>query len=372
MRTQQNNPNEADRLEIRTGGEKIKKAFPNNNIAIVFCASNQYFPYCGVALQSIIDHSSTEYNYDILIMEYDVTAENAAQMYTMIERRKNFSVRLIDMEGKRQEVSIKTWSHFSIVACFKLFLMSEDFSEYDKILALDTDLVFLKDAAELYRTDLNGYLMAAVDDVIMKSDVYNNYESLGFAPKMPLRQYVEDYLGVGPSLHYYNTGVAVLNLAEMRKQDMFCQGVEKLNTKGYVFQEQDVLNELCAGKILDLDLKWNVVGLEQQSYILKALKHDPILERYNAGLEHPAVLHFAGDCKPWTYSTMPCGSIFFQYADKTPWKETIAAGVPENAAAQYRKLKKIKEIKPYVQRIINPFFPVGSERREKLKRVLKR
>lgn len=146
--------------------------------------------------------------------------------------------------------------------------------------------------------------MAAVDDVIMKLHVANNKPTSGFSVFMPVTQYIQEYLNFGSSDRYYNTGVILLNLREMRNRNLFEKCLFKLRTKGYTYQEQDVLNEICAGHILDLDIKWNVVGTEQTADILKGL-NDEYKEKYSNAIQDPYVIHFAGALKPWLDNNTP-------------------------------------------------------------------
>ena len=48
------------------GAAALEPAFDENNIPVIVAASNQYAPYAGVFIQSLINHASREKNYDII------------------------------------------------------------------------------------------------------------------------------------------------------------------------------------------------------------------------------------------------------------------------------------------------------------------
>ena len=49
--------------------DELKPAFNNNNIAIAFASDENYVKYLSVAIISLTDNMSKDYNYDIVILE---------------------------------------------------------------------------------------------------------------------------------------------------------------------------------------------------------------------------------------------------------------------------------------------------------------
>ena len=338
---------------------KVNKIW-NESVNICFCTSDQYAPYCGIAIQSIIETSSDCNNYDIFIMEYDISDDNKIKIISLLKDRKNFSVRFINMSKVLDLLKVNTWAHFSVVNCFKLFLMTDSFSDYEKILALDTDIVFLRDAADLYNINIADNILAAVDDVIMKEHIHSKVLSGGFAPIMPIEQYISEYLNFGSSDRYYNTGVSILNLNQCRLKGVMSKALHLLKTKGYIYQEQDVLNELCAKNIYDLELNWNVFGTECSDEVISALPQ-VFAEKYNNALKNPYILHFAGGRKPWNDPNMPFADKYYKYARNTPWYEKIMENIERNSTPHLDFMSKVKKL-----------FPEDTLRYKAMKKVLPR
>ena len=72
------------------------------------------------------------------------------------------------------------------------------------------------------------------------------------------QDYVEKVVGVIDYNNYFNAGVLLMNLDELRKykfQEKFLYLLEKI--KFEVAQDQDYLNRLCKGRIKIINSAWN-------------------------------------------------------------------------------------------------------------------
>lgn len=101
------------------------------------------------------------------------------------------------------------------------------FPDLDKIVSLDVDTIAAKDVSGLWDYDIEDYYLAGCKEP---------HKSRG-------------------SL-YINAGVMVMNLAKLRdgKGDEI---IEALNTRRFPFNEQDCINELCQGGILEISSDYN-------------------------------------------------------------------------------------------------------------------
>lgn len=350
----------------------ISQAFHENNIPIVFSCSNEYARFFSTCLESIIETSDNNTNYDIIVLEHNITKRQKLLLLSMINSKKNFSLRFINLKNEIQNLKITSWAHFSIVTCFKLFLFSEAFSNFSKIIVLDTDLIFLNDAQYLYKTDISQYDMAAVDDVIMKEHLRNNKLTGGFAPKMSFMQYISEYLNFGNYSEYYNTGVILLNLKNCRKKNYFQKALYLLNTKGYMFQEQDVFNDLCGKNTFNLDFNWNVVGFDVEDKIKNSLSNDE-LELYKKAVKKPYVLHYAGGLKPWNVPSMPYANLYYKYARNTPFYEELIQNFTSLQTYRYNIVSQTENQNiPTVKKILNLFAPKNSKLRKIISKALPR
>lgn len=102
-----------------------------------------------------------------------------------------------------------------------------------KVIHLDADTIICDSLEPMWETDLTGKWIAAVPE------------------------YKGRYKPFGDT--YYNMGVAVLNLAQMRQDKIMPWMVEYLNTVPQPYADQDAFNKpaIEQGKIVPLDVRYN-------------------------------------------------------------------------------------------------------------------
>ncbi|HKL83930.1 MAG TPA: glycosyltransferase [Bacilli bacterium] len=131
----------------------------------------------------------------------------------------------------------------------------------DKVLYLDTDTVINKSITGLYNTDIAQYEYAAVKD---------RYGRFFFNP------------------FYCNTGVLLLNMAMIRKTNLFKKVVDLLNTKKVFLSDQTGINKMTKRKKI-LSRKFN----EQ-----KNVRQDTVIRHFSMQFRLFPKFHFV-NIKPW-------------------------------------------------------------------------
>ena len=139
-------------------------------------------------------------------------------------------------------------THWTYMALMKAAL-TKVFPDLDRIVSLDVDTIVCEDISPLWDIDMGDCLFAAV------------------------QEYATDYRPYG--LKYWNSGIVVWNLKELRESGMDDKLIWLINTEEFRCPEQDAMNKLCAGRICDIPA------------------------RYNDGLacgvsDNPAIAHYAG------------------------------------------------------------------------------
>lgn len=132
---------------------------------------------------------------------------------------------------------------------------SKLFPELDRILQLDVDTVVVDDISELWEMRLGKAWFAACPE---KNGKYKPY---------------------GP--RYYNAGVMMFNLDQIREDRADSQAIALLNTTKMPYIDQDAWNMLGDQRVVDLPERYN--------------------ECYMVGFtDSPAICHFAGHGNSWT------------------------------------------------------------------------
>jgi len=107
-------------------------------IPIVFASNNNYVPYLGVALYSLIKNSSKDYQYNIYIFYTDITDYNQKRLERM--EAENVKIKCVDVTEYVKDKKVKIVGHFTIEAIYRL-IIPYVIPQYDKVLYFDSDLV---------------------------------------------------------------------------------------------------------------------------------------------------------------------------------------------------------------------------------------
>lgn len=279
-------------------------------IPIFFAVDDSYCPFLAVAIQSMIDNSSEENIYCIKVLNTDISAENKRKIAKY--ERENVSIEFVDLNYYMQKVKDKLYTrdYYSKTTYFRLFIPNL-YPQYDKVLYLDSDIVILDDIAKLYNTDIGDNLVAAApDDVIQFNKVF--------------RTYAEKVVGVADYRRYFNAGILLMNLHEMRKfkfQEKFVYSLERIRFA--VAQDQDYLNRLCKGRVKLLDRVWNRMPIEDP----KIKPEDVKLVHYNLAF------------KPWHFEDILYKEFFWLYAQETEYFDVIQ-DIRENYTEEQRAQDK--------------------------------
>lgn len=264
----------------------------NKEIPVFFAVDNGYIPFLSVALRSLIDNTSKENIYAIKILYTNVTEENKIKIKKY--ETENISIEFVDLNKQLEEIKEKlyTRNYFSNTTYYRLFI-PELYPEYDKAVYIDSDTVCLSDIAELYNTDMGDNLVAGIPDgVIQAIDIFKDY--------------VERVVGVADYNNYFNAGVIVMNLKELRDykfEEKFIYMLEKI--KFEVAQDQDYLNRLCKGRVKILDYSWNRM---------------PVMGKTEEKIN---LIHYNLGAKPWYFDNVVYQEYFWEYAKKTEFYNEI-------------------------------------------------
>lgn len=168
-------------------------------------------------------------------------------------------------------------SQFTYMAMMRI-TYPELFPQYGRILQLDVDTIICDSLKPVWETDLTDKWFAAVPEYL------GNYR--------PFR-----------NEHYFNIGVCLYNLDQMRKDNTTRYMIQLLNYARLMCVEQDALN-LFGGhdKGIVLPIRYN--------------------ECFATGrTTDPAVIHYAGYPDWWTNETTPRREYLEKYLEKTEEEE---------------------------------------------------
>ncbi len=258
-------------------------------IPVAMATDNNYVVPTLVAMTSMLENKAKDTKLDFyLMLSGEVTTKNKNSIKKLQKLYDNCSVKLIDMKDRFSSNYIKP-GHITTPTYYRLCLPSL-LPQVDKVLYLDGDIVVTRDLRQLYNTDLGDNYIAGVKAFGQQT------WGLEYAKK----------LGIKDLTQCINAGVLIMNLEQMRKdnlEDKFNRYVPTLKKRGLVLNDQDVLNAVCYNKIKFLSPIYNAF-----QHIKFRYDTIPILidcydcEEFKEACLDPAIIHYTSSNKPWKNS----------------------------------------------------------------------
>lgn len=263
------------------------------NIPIFFSCDDNYVPFLGVAITSLICNTSEKNNYSIYVLHSGLKNENMKRIKAL--ETQNASIEFVDVSDKLEVYGRKLnlRDYYTVAIYFRLFIPNM-FPQLDKAIYLDADMVILEDVAKLYDIDLHDNLLGGVSDAIIAS-------------RKEFRDYAELGCGIYPYTRYFNSGMMLMNLDAMREFDLEGKFEFLFNTYGFetVCPDQDYLNVICKDRVLYLDEGWDKMAIDGN---------------YKG---RPMIVHYNNFAKPWQQNGINYSGYFWQYAMISPFCKEI-------------------------------------------------
>lgn len=337
-------------------------------IPVVFASDNNYVPMLTTTIYSALRNASPACRYDVVVLHKDITVYNQGVMRRFFSRFENVSLRFCDVSQIVGQYQLSTNNEHISVETYYRFLIQKLLPEYDKVLYLDSDLIIRGDIAELFATELGDNLLAAVHDV----DFVGNL-NMKDGKRM---EYAKSVLKMQNPYEYFQAGVLVLNTSAMRELLPMEGWLEYASNDAYIYNDQDVLNALCEGRVTWLDYDWNVM-IECNNRIANVFSFAPaqVFDAYNESRKHERIVHYAGFEKPWKFPDCDRAELYWKYARETPFYEKLQGMLVGSGKGGRHSLTQMidgaKASNSPARRIIDPIMPVGTARREAVKSIAK-
>ena len=260
-------------------------------IPIFTATDDNYIPFLAVTLQSMVENASPNYKYVIKILNSGINADNIAKIKKY--ESNNVSVEFVDIRKSLEELGLRlhTCIYYTQVTYYRLFIPTL-YPQFDKALYLDPDIVVRGDVSKLFNINIGNNLVGATsDEFVMNYARIIDYPTKG--------------LGLDRLQDYFNAGILIMNLKEMRRQKFEDQFVDMLAKYKFVVQDQDYLNVICKNQVHYISGMWDKMPCVE----------DVDVSKIN-------IIHYNLIWKPW-HAEVPYGEEFWYYVDKTEFKDMI-------------------------------------------------
>ena len=283
-----------------------------NIIPVMHCFDNNYvLPAC-ISFYSMLEHADTSYFYKLYVIGNEILEENKQKLFDIVAKFSNASLEFINIDYDFSDLFNKTRSqaHYSKEIYYK-FIPARIFTQYDKIIITDVDVVFLGDISkDFIEFEVNeDYYLAGVREMHTKA------EYLSALDKVFRKCYTDDEI----KKLLVNAGYMIFNLKKMREDNMpekFIEFAQK-NSEKIIYPEQDTVNLLCYPKIKLLHPKAMVCNYHYNEF---KNENDYGLDNFfpaevvKEALENPILIHYVG-LKPWN-GDFTKGKFWLEYVYK--------------------------------------------------------
>ncbi len=289
-------------------------------VVLALASNERYFPglYCAVA--SALSHLGPVREVDVKVLDGGIsqTSKNTLSILAnRVGKRARLEFLTLDSSVFGKATLGPGQSHLAYCRILLSYLL-----DVPRLIYLDCDVLVFRDLSQLFDSELSaGKFVAAVLDS-ETSSLADDSIALAKAMKLPADG------------RYFNSGVMLMNLEELRKQHFFERAVEFLSIwrADYRFHDQSAMNFLLHEHIEELPEYWN-----RPSWRFDVQQDN----------ELDCVLHYTR-CAPWLGgSRTPSQVLFERFAEEaalpvnrqsSEFKRSVRRNFWRNALAPLRAL----------------------------------
>lgn len=300
-------------------------------INIVIASDNNYAQHMGIVILSCLNNSSRPELLTFYILSYKISDTNKNKIQNIAT---TYSATCVFIEPDTALYSEITIKRYGVAALFRLSIDTLLPLEVHKAIYLDCDVLLYTDINELWKIDLENYTIGAVTN-------------LGHQP--------EKRLGIKDG-EYFNSGILLIDLDKWRKETIGPKILEYMtsNDAGLMFPDQDGLNISLKNNWKHLPLRWNQQPATYSMYAKKHFEKSLSCQDYHEAIFNPAIVHFLGKTKPWTYlSYHPLKETYLDYIKRSPWNGFVPSDL--NLVNMIKKWLSVeKNIKRFYRKFVTP------------------
>ena len=271
-------------------------------IPIAMASDDNYVIPTVTAITSIMENAKRTTRYDIYILHGAALHQSGKERLSYVEK-KYPNCHLIFINAKDVFKKAPTDSRIPVTAYYRL-LIPDLLPDVDTVIWLDGDVLVFDDLHEMYSIDMDGYYIKGhLDNQPGAADRYGVYID-----------------------HYFCSGVLLMNLKEMRKDNIsqrYLDFIEEYRDE-IVQHDQTVLNVVGYNKTGVLPAKFGVFNaITKRRHVLKFIKklRSPqkySLKEYFESMKHPTIVHMVS--KPWLTKYLYF-STWWEYVKRTEYYE---------------------------------------------------
>lgn len=235
---------------------------------IALCVNDGWADYVGPLMYSLSQHHPAE-NLKIHLVYRDITAEKLTILLDFSKTLSNIDLICYPIEqGIIDKIPVEGY-YLPLETYFRLLL--PELLPVERVIYLDVDVLVCENLVELWNVNLQGSCIAAATELDAWVRCPDNLAQLG---------YVEGE-------RYFNAGVLVLDLEQMRQRNLSEILIQEAIAKGanLRFGDQDLLNLYFKSEVVYFSDRFNYTNELMKSY---------------GDSGDVAIIHYNGLVKPWS------------------------------------------------------------------------
>lgn len=279
---------------------------------VALVTDRAYLPWCATAVQSVVDQHRSGDALTVHVVHDGSLAADGERLHDLAQGSVEVVLHPVDVGRVAHLPGV---DRFGSVVWLR-FLLPEVLEDIDRVLYLDADVLVTDRLEPILDDEMGVTPLAAVANVVAPSE-WDRLRSLGLPDPAEV----------------LNSGVLVMDLATLRREDLLAQATDVASAFGSAIRwpDQDVLNVVFAGRWKALHPRYNAQTSLFEWTDLATGVFGPAAAEATAA---PAVVHFEGpySCKPWhRLCTHPFRQRWVETLARTPWAE---APVDEDAVTR--------------------------------------
>lgn len=258
-------------------------------IHIGFAIDKNFGIFAGIAITSLV-HNNIDHQLVVHIIHDGLQPDDMCKLQRLERLYRNLSLHMYLMDDTEDMTFVVPQGHITQAMYYRYLFSKLLPREVQRILYLDADIICKGDLLPLWRTDLQGKVLAAVRD-------------WGEA-KSCIR------IGLSSGL-YFNSGVLLIDLREWERRRLTAKlfaWLEEVGVNKVLWGDQDALNAILDGEFVELPKIYNCIVVNDTA--LKSTAED-------------LLVHYVDYVKPWHVYYMDCADkeLYWEYVRKSLWSD---------------------------------------------------
>lgn len=284
--------------------------------AIMYSIDSNYAKYCAVSIRSLLANRDNSIPLDIVVVHQNVQEYILRKIKLCEEQSVNIRFfNINDIVSKEELETLPTKKYWSLATYFRFFV-GDIFSEYERVLYLDSDTIVCDSIDQILNVSLkqDEVLAACIDIGMMRYLQDANWQF-----------YARNKLKINNLENYFQAAVILFDIKKYNAEEFRSRLLSSSASNDYKYLDQDALNVVFQNRVKLLDLRWNLPWSLKAFYMnevrdMLSIKH---ADTYLKSFDHPGIIHFCNVKKPWTHVSFENAHLFWKYAKMTCFYEEI-------------------------------------------------